>query len=84
MHVDFIKIDGIFIKNIDNDEKSFSIAKSINDFAKSIGAKTIAEFVHNKDIFEKVKAIGIDYSQGYYFGEPKMRLEKIKNEKLHF
>ena len=75
MHVDFIKIDGMFIKNIDKDEKSFSIVKSINDFAKSIGAKTIAEFVHNKEVFEKVKILGIDYSQGYYFGKPQRRIK---------
>ena len=71
MHIDFIKIDGIFVKNLHIDEKSFSIVKSITDFAKNIGAKTIAEFVHNQEVFEKVKSLGIDYSQGYYFSEPK-------------
>jgi len=74
MKVDFIKIDGTFIKNIDKNEKSLSIIKSINYFAKSIGAKTIAEFVHSKDVFEKINHLGIDYSQGYYFGQPQKEL----------
>jgi len=72
--VDYIKIDGAFVKNIDKDEKSLSIVKTITYFAKSIGAKTIAEFVHNKEVFEKIKSIGIDYSQGYYFSEPKKEI----------
>jgi len=70
LNVDFIKIDGVFIKNIDKNEKSFSIVKAINYFAKSIGAKTIAEFVHSKEVFDIVKSLGIDYSQGYYFSPP--------------
>ena len=74
LNVDFIKIDGVFIKNIDKNEKSFSIVKTISDFARSIGAKTVAEFVHNKDVFDKIKSLGIDYSQGYYFGEPKKEI----------
>jgi len=70
MNVDFIKIDGIFVKNINKDEKSFSIVKTINDFAKSIGAKTVAEFVYNKEVFKKIKELGVDYAQGYYFHKP--------------
>lgn len=71
LDVDFIKIDGSFIKNIDRDESSQKITESIVMFAKSIGAETVAEFVHNKSVFDKVREFGIDYAQGYYFGEPK-------------
>jgi c-di-GMP phosphodiesterase len=39
-------------------------------FAKSANIKTIAEFVSSKKIADKVKELGIDYSQGYYYGEP--------------
>ena len=67
---DYIKIDGSLIKNIDSDQNAYIITKSINDFAHKLGIKTVAEFVHSKEIFEIVKAIGVDYFQGYYFSEP--------------
>ncbi|MCK9372026.1 MAG: EAL domain-containing protein [Sulfuricurvum sp.] len=74
LNVDFIKIDGSFIKEIDKNENSYKIAKNITQFAKSIGAKVIAEFVHNQSIHEKVMELDIDYSQGYFLGEPKCTL----------
>lgn len=74
MNVDFIKIDGSFVKNIDTNKKSYSIVKTINDFAKSIGAEVIAEYVHSKEVQEIVKELGIEYSQGYYFSEPRQEL----------
>ena len=77
MNVDFIKIDGSFVKNIDKDEKSYSIVKSITEFSKSIGAEVIAEFVHNEAVQKKVEALGIEYSQGYYFSEPKRELVRL-------
>jgi len=70
MQVDYIKIDGSFIKNIDKDPKSYNVAKTISDFGKSIGAKIVAEYVHSKEVQEIVLELGIDYSQGYYFSEP--------------
>lgn len=70
MQVDFIKIDGSFIKNIHNNEKSHTVAKTISEFGKSIGAKIIAEYVHSKEVQDIVLELGIDYSQGYYFSEP--------------
>ena len=70
MNIDFIKIDGSFIKNIDTNEKSYNIAKTITEFAKSIGAKVIAEYVHSKEVLDKVNELGIEYTQGYYFAEP--------------
>ena len=70
MQVDYIKIDGSFIKNIHNDPKSYNVAKTISDFGKSIGAKIIAEYVHSKEVQDIVLELGIDYSQGYYFSEP--------------
>ena len=69
MEPDFLKIDGSLIKNIEN-EKDFDVVKSIVDFAKMYNIKTIAEFVENEDIYVLVKELGIDYSQGYYFGRP--------------
>ena len=74
MKVDFIKIDGGFVKNIATDEKSYAIVKSITEFSKSIGAKVIAEYVHNQEVQNLVEKLDIEYSQGYYFSEPKPEL----------
>lgn len=70
LKVDYIKIDGSMIKNIDYDKNSQMITKSIVSFAKNMNIKTVAEFVHSKNVFEKVKELNVDFSQGYYFGEP--------------
>lgn len=77
LRVDYIKIDGSFIKNIDTDINSYYVAKTIADFSKSIGAKVIAEYVHSKEVYDKVVELNIDYSQGYYFSEP---LDKLIEE----
>lgn len=71
MQVDYIKIDGQFIKNINTDQKSLDITKTIKAFADMTGAKTIAEFVCDKEVFEKVGALEIDFAQGYYVSEPR-------------
>lgn len=70
LEVDYIKIDGSFIKNITKDNKSYKIAKTINDFAQSIGAKVISEYVHSEGTLATVRDLGIDYSQGYLIGQP--------------
>ena len=68
---DFIKIDGAIIKNILDDKVSFLLVKSIVEFAKEANIKVIAEYVSSKEIYEKVKSLGIEYSQGFYFSQPK-------------
>jgi len=73
---DFLKIDGTLIKNIHKDKYSYSVVKAIVALAKENNIKTVAEFVENEEIFNVVKELGIDYSQGYYFGKPK-RFEEI-------
>jgi len=67
---DYIKIDGSLVKNIDSDETSYLIVKSINSFAHSLGIKSVAEYVHSKEVFDKLKDIGVDEYQGFYFSEP--------------
>lgn len=66
----FIKIDGSIIKNISHDNSALRITKLIHEFSKSIGSKTVAEFVCDDVIQEKVAEIGIDYMQGYLIGKP--------------
>ncbi|NPA55363.1 MAG: EAL domain-containing protein [Epsilonproteobacteria bacterium] len=68
---DFIKIDGSLIKNIDHNHDSLIITKHINDFAKELGCKTVAEFVHNQEVYNIVKDMGVDGIQGYFIEEPK-------------
>lgn len=71
---EYIKIDGSIIKNIDTDKNAYQIAKTIVSFANDLSIKTVAEFVHSKEVFEVCKEIGVDEFQGYYFGEPKAEL----------
>ncbi|MCB9096149.1 MAG: bifunctional diguanylate cyclase/phosphodiesterase [Arcobacter sp.] len=70
MNVDYLKIDSSIIKNVAKDENSYKITKTIVDFAKSLNLKTIAEFVENEEIYNIIKEMGADYSQGYYFSAP--------------
>lgn len=71
---DYLKIDGSFIKNILTDKNSLIIVEAIVLICKKSNIKTIAEFVHSQDVQAKIEELGIDYSQGYYFGEPKPNL----------
>ena len=70
INADFIKIDGSLIKNINNDKNAAIITEAIISFSKKLGRETITEYVHNEEVYEIVKALGADYSQGFYFSEP--------------
>lgn len=67
---DYLKIDGSFIKNIIDDPKSQIICEAIILISHKSNIKVIAEYVHSKEVQEVVKSMGIDYSQGYFFGKP--------------
>ncbi len=67
---DIVKIDGSLIKNIDTDKKSYEFVKSIVQLARTLGIKTLAEFVSNESIYHITYELGIDYFQGYYFSPP--------------
>lgn len=75
LKADYLKIDGSLIKDIHKDQEKFVLVSSIVSFAKQIGMKTTAEFVESEEIEQIVKKLGVDYSQGYYYSEPK---ENIK------
>ena len=70
MNIDFLKIDASIIKHIATDDSSLEVTKTIVSFAKGLNLKVIAEYVENEDIFNIVKSLGIDYSQGYHFSAP--------------
>ena len=67
---DILKIDGCLIRDIETSSYSLSVVKSIVTFAKEQKLQTIAEFIENESIFKIIKELGVDYSQGYYFGKP--------------
>jgi PAS domain S-box-containing protein len=69
---DILKIDGSLIKHLQINTNNRDIVETIVMFAQKQGMKTVAEFVENEAIFELVKSMGIDYSQGYAFGKPEL------------
>ena len=77
IQVDYIKIDGSLIENIDVDDASLMVVETIVDFAKKLGIKTIAEYVHSSVVMDKVKSLGIDYSQGFYIDEPSLTMKAL-------
>ena len=70
MPVDYIKINGDFVKDISNDELDRAMVESILKVARILGLSTIAEHVENNDNLITLKEIGVDYVQGYYLGRP--------------
>jgi len=74
INIDYIKIDGSLIENIDVDQASYIVVDTIVQFAKRLGIKTVAEYVHSSIVMDKVKELGIDYSQGFYIDEPTVKL----------
>jgi len=75
LNVDYIKIDGSFIKDIDTNKSLQPIVETMKNFADKINAKVIAEFVHNESVFETIKEIGIHYAQGYYLSKPLQNID---------
>jgi diguanylate cyclase (GGDEF)-like protein/PAS domain S-box-containing protein len=77
--VDYVKIDGCFVKNLATNAKDFAIVKSIHDVCGVMGIETVAEFVENQDIIDKLETIGINYAQGYAIGRPKPLCHYVKS-----
>ncbi|GIU16515.1 MULTISPECIES: bifunctional diguanylate cyclase/phosphodiesterase [unclassified Shewanella] len=70
MPVDYVKIDGCFVKNLASNAKDYAIVKSVNDVCRVMGIETVAEFVENQEIIDKLEVIGVNYAQGYGIGRP--------------
>jgi len=68
--VDFVKLDGSFVRNLSKDPVRKAIVVAMNDVAHALGKKTVAEFVEDNKTFNILREIGIDYSQGFYTGKP--------------
>lgn len=68
--VDYLKIDGMFVKDMVNDPMDHAMVKSINEIGQVMGMQTIAEFVENDEIKDMLKILGVNYAQGYGIGKP--------------
>jgi diguanylate cyclase (GGDEF)-like protein/PAS domain S-box-containing protein len=63
--VDFIKIDGAFVRDMIDDEVDFAMVEAVNRIGHVMGIRTTAEYVENDQILEKLRELGVDYAQGY-------------------
>jgi diguanylate cyclase (GGDEF)-like protein/PAS domain S-box-containing protein len=68
--VDFLKIDGSFVKDMNTDPMNRAIVEAINQVGHTLSIRTIAEFVENQDIVNLLRDIGVDFAQGYHFCKP--------------
>ncbi|WP_424894748.1 EAL domain-containing protein [Tepidimonas sp. HKU79] len=69
--VDFLKIDGSFIKDIESDPIDLAMVQAINTIGHVMGLRTIAEYVSSEAILARVRELGVDYAQGYQVGIPR-------------
>ncbi|MFA5453753.1 MAG: EAL domain-containing protein [Sulfurimonas sp.] len=76
LDIDYIKIDGTLIKNLDNDANAQVVVETIVDFANRLNILTVAEFVYNEAVFLKVKELNVSKSQGFFLGMPEENTEK--------
>ena len=66
--VDFLKIDGMFVRQIHINPVDRAMVKSIDEIGKLMGKNTIAEFVENEAILDNLRVLKVDYAQGHHFG----------------
>ena len=77
--VDYLKIDGSIVQNIDNDKVNRAMVAAVNEIGRVMDLKTIAEFVENSVVFDHIKSLNIDYAQGHFIAQP-CPLEDIQTE----
>ncbi|MEI6413183.1 MAG: DUF1631 family protein [Pseudomonadota bacterium] len=71
LEVDYLKIDGSLVKDLDKNAADRVVVQSINEVAHSMALKTIAEYIENQAVLDILKDIGVDYAQGYFVGKPR-------------
>jgi len=79
--VDFLKIDGTFVKDIVRDPVNLAIVKATNEIGHALGIKTIAEYVEDIETLEALRQLGVDYGQGFGIARPKP-LENFRIDEL--
>jgi len=70
LEIDYVKIEGSFVRQIVADERDRIMVTHINNMAHEFGLKTVAEFVEDELTAKMLAEIGVDFAQGYYFGRP--------------
>jgi len=80
LSVDYLKIDGAFVRDIISDPIDLALVESINQVGHIMGIKTIAEYVESREIFDRLNKVGVDLAQGYYISKP-APLEQIDLQK---
>jgi len=75
--VDFLKIDGSFVREILHDPIDREMVRSINEIGHLTGKKTIAEFAENAEIIQMLTSLGVDYAQGYGIAQPQRVLKAV-------
>ncbi|MCW8930292.1 MAG: EAL domain-containing protein [Gammaproteobacteria bacterium] len=78
LNIDYLKIDGLFVKDIVIDPVDAAMVKSINEVGQIMGLKTIAEYVENDEILDVVKEIGVDFAQGFGVSRPRPLSEMVQ------
>ncbi|KZN40435.1 diguanylate phosphodiesterase [Pseudoalteromonas luteoviolacea CPMOR-2] len=73
-----VKIDGSFVRDMLNDPIDLALVKAVNDISHSLDKYSVAEYVENKEIFEALKEIGVDYGQGYFISRP-LPIDQLKH-----
>jgi len=68
--IDYVKIDGVFIRDLTDNADSRLFVKTMLDFIRGFGLKSVAEYVENGEIAKMLMELGVDYLQGYYLGKP--------------
>ncbi|MFT3736756.1 MAG: EAL domain-containing protein [Rhodocyclaceae bacterium] len=82
--VDYVKIDGAFVKDIEDDLTDRAMVEAINNIAHVMGIRTVAEFVENEGIRRQLDAIGVDFLQGYGIGHPRPASEVLEADAQQF
>mgnify|MGYP001812310882 FL=1 len=68
--VDYLKLDGCFVKNMVSDQIDYAMVQAINQIGHTMSIKTIAEFVEDEETLDAVRSVGVDYAQGYHIAKP--------------
>jgi EAL domain-containing protein (putative c-di-GMP-specific phosphodiesterase class I) len=68
--VDYVKIDGVFIRQLAKNHQDRVFVKALSDITKGLGKKAVAEFVEDAETLALLREYGVEYAQGYYIGQP--------------
>ena len=76
LSIDYLKIDGSFVRDMHRNEVDVALVSSMHETSRFLGIKTIAESVETQETLDQLKAIGVNYAQGYLTGRP-MHIDQI-------